>query len=131
MERQSSGGAITRLETALNILLYAVMVTHILVCPYTKVEESFNLQAIHDILNHGLDLESYDHHTFPGVVPRTFLGPLLVSGLAWPLVQLTRLAALPRFSQQVAARLALGGLVLASFLVFKRAVRRRFGRGEW
>ena len=126
---QQSGGAVTRLEAALNILLYAAMVTHVLVCPYTKVEESFNLQAIHDILNHGLDLESYDHHTFPGVVPRTFLGPLLVSGLAWPLVQLARLAALPRFSQQVAARLVLGGLVLASFLVFKRAVRRRFGRG--
>ena len=63
------------------------------------------------------------------MVPRTFLGPLLVSGLAWPLVQLARLASLPRFSQQVAARLVLGGLVLASFLVFKRAVRRRFGRG--
>ena len=129
IEQQQSSGAVTRLETALNILLYAAMVTHVLVCPYTKVEESFNLQAIHDILNHGLDLESYDHHTFPGVVPRTFLGPLLVSGLAWPLVQLARLAALSRFSQQVAARLALGGLVLASFLVFKRAVRRRFGRG--
>ena len=42
---QQSGGAVTRLETALNILLYAAMVTHVLVCPHTKVEESFNLQA--------------------------------------------------------------------------------------
>ena len=115
------------IEKLVNFILFVTLVIHIIVCPYTKVEESFNLQAVHDILNHGTDLDSYDHHTFPGVVPRTFLGPLLVSSISFPLVKVTSLFSSSKFSQQIIARLVLGSLVMTSFLIYKKAVKTRFG----
>jgi len=69
-----------------------VILLHLFIAPYTKVEESFNLQATHDILIYGIPLKAvyeslktnYDHFSFPGSVPRTFVGPLALAEAAWP-----------------------------------------------
>lgn len=74
----------------------ATILLHLYVAPYTKVEESFNIQAVHDILTYGIPWRNvsqdfrahYDHMAFPGAVPRTFVGALALAGLFKPLLWL-------------------------------------------
>lgn len=77
-------------------VLIASVGFHLSIAPYTKVEESFNIQAIHDILNYGVSDQSvirsfYDHSKFPGVVPRTFIGSLVIAAIANALNKVTAL----------------------------------------
>ncbi len=81
------------IDTILSLLLPLLILTHLLLSPYTKVEESFNLQATHDILSYGVPnkdvwrylRDNYDHFSFPGVVPRTFTGALVLAAASKPL----------------------------------------------
>ncbi|RDW94203.1 dolichyl-P-Man:Man(7)GlcNAc(2)-PP-dolichol alpha-1,6-mannosyltransferase [Aspergillus mulundensis] len=74
----------------------ALVLLHLTIAPYTKVEESFHIQAIHDIETYGIPTRNvkdtlqaeYDHFTFPGAVPRTFAGAIALSGLSSPIIWL-------------------------------------------
>lgn len=105
-----------------DLCLLAVITAYIAICPYTKVEESFNIQAVHDMLEHGTDLSAYDHNLFPGVVPRTFVGALGLASAAYPIHAGLRLLEdwlhFPTlFWSQYLCRFLLG---LASWLSYKR-----------
>ncbi|XP_068758487.1 dol-P-Man:Man(7)GlcNAc(2)-PP-Dol alpha-1,6-mannosyltransferase-like isoform X1 [Montipora capricornis] len=107
--------------------LLAVFTVHLFICPFTKVEESFNTQAMHDLLYHGKDISKYDHLEFPGVVPRTFLGPLVVSAVAYPVVTLCNLTGASKLSSQFVVRFCLGSIGLFAFSKFRTSISRRFG----
>jgi alpha-1,6-mannosyltransferase len=111
----------------LELLLVLQCVLYVVLCPYTKVEESFNLQAVHDILYHGTNLSEYDHHEFPGVVPRSFIGPLVVAGLSYPLVNVAGLCGASKHISQYIVRSVLGVCVCLAMIAFSRAVKKWLG----
>lgn len=86
-------------------MLAGLILVHLFVAPYTKVEESFHVQATHDILAHGfpygenIDRSNYDHFEYPGAVPRTAVGAIILAGLSSPVT-----AALTGVNQQILCR---------------------------
>ncbi|KAF9879779.1 Alg9-like mannosyltransferase [Colletotrichum karsti] len=105
---------------------------HLLLAPDTKVEESFNIQAAHDVLVYGTPTRdvaarlraSYDHFDFPGAVPRTFVGPVLLAGIGGPIVSLAGFA-----NAQLVVRALLGLANAAALIVFARSLGKAFGAG--
>ncbi|ODN02533.1 putative Dol-P-Man:Man(7)GlcNAc(2)-PP-Dol alpha-1,6-mannosyltransferase [Orchesella cincta] len=119
-------------ELSPEVYLRLVSLISILVAPLTKVEESFNLQAIHDILFHRGDLEKYDHLDFPGVVPRTFIGPMIVAGLSTPIVLVAQ-QFFTKYVVQIIVRCCLSELVIRAFQIFREGITKEFGKpaGLW
>ncbi|KAM0340984.1 hypothetical protein ACHAPU_010216 [Fusarium lateritium] len=119
-------------DIVLTCLLITIPLTHLLVSPYTKVEESFNIQAAHDILIYGTPTSdiherlshAYDHFTFPGAVPRTFLGAALLAGLGQPII-----AVIGFQHAQLVVRGLLGIANVAALLTFMHSLKRAYGPG--
>ncbi|XP_044730139.1 dol-P-Man:Man(7)GlcNAc(2)-PP-Dol alpha-1,6-mannosyltransferase [Chrysoperla carnea] len=111
-------------------ITFIIALIHVIYCPFTKVEESFNLQAIHDLLYLRENFTQYDHHEFPGVVPRSFIGPLFISFLCGPIVWGIELLDLSKFWSQYIVRLTLACCVLASLYIFLRTLKNIFGQ-KW
>lgn len=123
-------------DLGLDALVFAVTVTHVFIAPYAKVEESFNLQATHDVVYHGWALSKYDHHQFPGVVPRTFIGAMCLALVTKPLHSLLVASHLfppdspfgTKIHAQITCRLVLAMTVVAALGRFRRVLSKNFGK---
>ncbi|KAM0492398.1 hypothetical protein ACHAP8_009918 [Fusarium lateritium] len=119
-------------DIILTCLLITIPLTHLLVSPYTKVEESFNIQAAHDILIYGTPTKhvnyrlshAYDHFTFPGAVPRTFLGAVFLAGIGQPIIALVGFE-----HAQLIVRGLLAAANVAALLTFRNLLKRAYGQG--
>ncbi|KAK9895497.1 glycosyltransferase family 22 protein [Cystobasidium minutum MCA 4210] len=79
--------ALSQEDRLCECLLILTALLHVLICPFSKVEETLNLHAIHDILTKGLSdkaISQYDHITFTGPLPRSFIGALTVATATYP-----------------------------------------------
>lgn len=105
-----------------------------LVAPYTKVEESFNIQATHDLLSpiQHISAQSFDHFSFPGAVPRTFVGASLLALLSKPFIYFLG-PSFTIFYPQLIVRGILGLINAAALLRYKHGLEKAFGRdmGRW
>ncbi|KAJ7125333.1 alpha-1,6-mannosyltransferase subunit [Mycena epipterygia] len=121
------------MSLALDGLILFTGWAHVLLAPYTKVEESFNLHAVHDVLMYGVtpsSLSNYDHFVFPGAVPRTFIGSVLLAWISTPAIYLANYFGLvsSKFELQVIVRLVLATINAVGLCLIRHAVSRRFGR---
>ncbi|KAM3420195.1 Mannosyltransferase [Cercospora zeina] len=124
-------------DAILDLLIPSFILLHLALAPYTKVEESFNIQAAHDILIHGVPFSNatssfaanYDHVSYPGSVPRTFVGAAVLAGLAGPFKKFFT----SKESLQFLVRAILGLGNAASLHFVKGAVDTAYGKtaGRW
>lgn len=68
--RRLSPGRARCLNIVLSLLPFLVTFAHVFLSPYTKVEESFTLHAVHDVLTFG-----FNPHNLQLVSPRCTLQP--------------------------------------------------------
>ena len=123
---------LTCTDSGIDLLLWLIIplsiIVHLVCSPFTKVEESFNIQAIHDITSYGIPFpqnetyiaQHYDHIQFPGAVPRTFVGALFLALLSSPL--------LPFITSPQGSQL-LGGSIPSRFRIFMRKLT--VARSSW
>ena len=87
-------------DTLIALSIPSLVLFYLSIAPYTKIEESFTIQATHDILAYGIPFKApghylastYDHIKYPELhpVPRTFVAPLVLAATSSPFAQFVK-----------------------------------------
>lgn len=112
--------------TLVDLLPFFSAVYYLLLCPYTKVEESFNIQGLFDFSNYLLNIDNYDHLQFAGVVPRSFIGVCAISSIGMPFQQLLIHLRYGGLVQQILFRLVYIVITCSIMIYFRRAISQKF-----
>lgn len=84
------------------------------------MEESFNVQAVYDLLyKPWTAVHTFDHVEFPGVVPRTFIGPIIIATIVRIPMTMLRLSS---FATLHVVRGVLATFVAASIIAMCSAI---------
>lgn len=75
-----------------------------------------------------LNLINFDHLEFPGVVPRTFLGPIFLTALSYPCKTVLMILLYPKIFAQYLIRGVMGACSWLSFMAFRDSISHRFGQ---
>jgi alpha-1,6-mannosyltransferase len=94
---------------------------------------------VHDLINYGITdadtiRQHYDHLQFPGVVPRTFIGPLLLAAVVKPILWLwSIIQPAGTIPQQLVVRLVLGVANCWALIWLRKQLAVKFGQsaGLW
>lgn len=132
-----------------DVQICIIALIYLYAAPYTKVEESFSMQAIHDFLflsrpaslpanlatflRHGPTISSHtnsssplwDHESYPGVVHRTFFGSAILALLTKPFQMLGLFE--DKFTYQLISRAWLAVLFTFAFSRLSRAIAKSNG----
>ena len=103
------------------LLLWLWILIFIIAAPYNKIEECFNVNAMHDLL-YEPELFNFDHFEFPGVVSRTFLGALIFT------LPLQIFAKVPKMFALLFTRSTLSAIVILSLGFLMKSIQLRKGK---
>ncbi|SCU92897.1 LAFA_0F13564g1_1 [Lachancea sp. 'fantastica'] len=101
-----------QLSLGTSLLILFTIGAHLYLSPYTKVEESFTIQAVHDILKYGIfDISKFDHLQYPGVVPRSFIGPLVIAAISYVPLEILKFLGLKSSTSNLDAQLVVRSVI--------------------
>ena len=111
-----------------DLCFFLSFVSVIFICPYTRSDENYIMQAVHDMVVHKYDIDQYDHLRYPEEVKKTGLGALGLGFMIFPYFYLMTALGFSIEVGMYLTRIALGIMNFASIFTLRKSVRKVYGK---